>query len=199
MRLIKHKNEDTNSSFRIASVYDMLRFYLDKLIQTLDELPDVINNSISNDTITRREMIVFYIKELQSVSSLFGLKVSATQAAKIIDMLEENIPLDIDMLKEIDRLKEEMTIETQSMIFYAIPDTMIEYHSNFTSWNDIENYFNSDIDEAGKCLSLGRYTASVFHLMRIIEKGVQLIASHFNIESVNEKCWGLLFVKLIVR
>ena len=59
MRLIKHKNEDTNSSFRIVSVYDMLRFYLDKLIQTLDELPDVINHSISNDTITRREMIVF--------------------------------------------------------------------------------------------------------------------------------------------
>ena len=28
--------------------------------------------------------------------------------------------------------------------------------------------------------------------MRIIEKGVQLIASHFNIESVNEKCWGPL-------
>ena len=69
---------------------------------------------------------------------------------------------------------------------------MIEYHSNFTSWNDIENYFNSDIDEVGKCLSLGRYTASVFHLMRIIEKGVQFIASHFNIESVNEKCWGPL-------
>ena len=88
----------------------MLRFYLDKLIQTLDELPDVINNSISNDTITRREMIVFYIKELQSVSSLFGLKVSATQAAKIIDMLEENIPLDIDMLKEIDRLKRKFAL-----------------------------------------------------------------------------------------
>ncbi len=31
----------------------------------------------------------------------------------------------------------------------------------------------TDIDEAGKCFATGRFTATVFHLMRVMEVGVQ--------------------------
>jgi hypothetical protein len=33
--------------------------------------------------------------------------------------------------------------------------------------------FQEDADEAGKCFAVGRYTACVFHLMRIMERCVQ--------------------------
>jgi hypothetical protein len=36
---------------------------------------------------------------------------------------------------------------------------------------------NDDIEEAGKCLALGRGTATVFHLMRVLESAAQSIAS----------------------
>ena len=42
--------------------------------------------------------------------------------------------------------------------------------NNFSSAND-------DIDEAGKCLALGRGTACVMHLMRVLEVGLAALAS----------------------
>jgi hypothetical protein len=39
------------------------------------------------------------------------------------------------------------------------------------------SFAREDIEEAGKCLALERSTASVFHLMRALESGVQVIAN----------------------
>jgi len=36
--------------------------------------------------------------------------------------------------------------------------------------------------EAVKCLALGRYTATVFHLMRVLEKGLKALASNLNVQ-----------------
>jgi hypothetical protein len=40
-----------------------------------------------------------------------------------------------------------------------------------------------DILEAAKCLSLERYTASVFHLMRVLEIGLRAFAARFGIQA----------------
>jgi hypothetical protein len=39
-----------------------------------------------------------------------------------------------------------------------------------------------EITEAGKCLALGRHTATVFHLMRVLEKGLKALAAKLNIQ-----------------
>ena len=38
-----------------------------------------------------------------------------------------------------------------------------------------------DIEEAGKCFALGRFTACVFHLMRVVEAGLAAISRSLNI------------------
>jgi HEPN domain-containing protein len=48
-----------------------------------------------------------------------------------------------------------------------------------------------DISEAGKCAGLGRYTASIFHLMRAMECAVQLLADEIGVANV-EREWGKL-------
>jgi hypothetical protein len=48
-----------------------------------------------------------------------------------------------------------------------------------------------DIEESGKCLALRRATASVFHLMRVMERAVQLISTSLNIKNP-EREWGKL-------
>lgn len=40
---------------------------------------------------------------------------------------------------------------------------------------------NDDIEEAGKCLALGRGTATVFHLMRIMEAGLKALGAELGI------------------
>jgi len=40
-----------------------------------------------------------------------------------------------------------------------------------------------DINEAGSCLAAGRYTASVFHLMRVAEYGLRTLAKPLKVKS----------------
>ena len=46
-----------------------------------------------------------------------------------------------------------------------------------------------DIEEASKCLALGRSIATVFHLMRIMEHGVQHLGLAFNYQMAASKEW----------
>ena len=48
-----------------------------------------------------------------------------------------------------------------------------------------------DLEEACKCIAFGRYTASVFHLMRAMEFAVQALASELKIANV-ARDWGKL-------
>ncbi len=46
-----------------------------------------------------------------------------------------------------------------------------------------------DVLEAAKCLSLSRYTAAVFHLMRVMEIGVQRLGAKLGVDLAKEKNW----------
>ncbi|MFZ6680842.1 hypothetical protein [Undibacterium sp. Tian12W] len=62
-------------------------------------------------------------------------------------------------------------------------------HSVQTSFPNIKY----EIDEAGKCLALGRSTATVFHLMRIMETALRSIYLCLSIQAPltgNNKNWG---------
>jgi HEPN domain-containing protein len=59
---------------------------------------------------------------------------------------------------------------------------------------DVSSVFSTaaeDIEEAGKCLALGRYTAAVFHLMRAMEAAVKRLASKLNVVKIDIE-WGKL-------
>jgi hypothetical protein len=49
-----------------------------------------------------------------------------------------------------------------------------------------------DIDEAGKCLFFGRYTAVVFHLMRVMEVGVRRLARLLRTNVNLDQAWGII-------
>lgn len=49
-----------------------------------------------------------------------------------------------------------------------------------------------DISEAAKCLSLDRPTASVFHLMRVMELAVQRFGDQLSVSLVTEKNWQVI-------
>jgi hypothetical protein len=48
---------------------------------------------------------------------------------------------------------------------------------------------SEDISESGKCLALGRATAAVFHLMRVMEIGTQKLGDKLNVQLSSEKRW----------
>ncbi len=60
------------------------------------------------------------------------------------------------------------------------------YESPSEGWNDVLEKFPSarlDIEEASKCYALARYTASVFHSMRILEPALNALAGEFAVST----------------
>lgn len=47
----------------------------------------------------------------------------------------------------------------------------------------------TDIEEAGNCIAIGRSTAGVFHLMRVMERGVQRLGKKLGVTLTEEKNW----------
>lgn len=63
---------------------------------------------------------------------------------------------------------------------------------------DVRDRFPSairNIDEANKCLALGRTTASVFHLMRIIEVALKATHAYLGL-IVSDRNWGVLLSQI---
>ena len=65
-------------------------------------------------------------------------------------------------------------------------------HSEYLSENishfgdEVANAFPNlieDIDEAAKCLALSRYTACMFHLMRVMESSIHRLAKKLKVNS----------------
>jgi len=74
--------------------------------------------------------------------------------------------------------------ELSSRIFTPIAVKHAAFLENGCFGEDVENSFPSatvDIDEAGKCRALGRWTASVMHLMRVLEVGLKVLAAHCDV------------------
>lgn len=87
-------------------------------------------------------------------------------------------------------------LENRLFLSFSIREAEL-YQSPRKGWEAVVERFpgaTSDIEEASKCLALGRYTAAVFHLMRVMEIGLQAVRRCLSIpEPVKpaEKNWGV--------
>lgn len=84
--------------------------------------------------------------------------------------------------------------ELDDRFFISIPSESIGYYrpDEPLFGKDVEAKFpmmSEDISEAGKCLALGRPTATVFHLMRVVEIAVQRFGDKLGVELATEKNW----------
>jgi hypothetical protein len=70
------------------------------------------------------------------------------------------------------------------MFLHLMPTEATLYQSPTEGWESIIDKFPGavrDIEEASKSLALNRYTAGVFHCMRIIERGLRALAKALDI------------------
>jgi len=73
--------------------------------------------------------------------------------------------------------------EIQSILWLYIPRERAKYYASNEFGEDVLGAFHSagyDIEEAGKCYALARYTACVFHLMRVMEVALRALAKTLN-------------------
>ena len=95
--------------------------------------------------------------------------------------------------KLYDDLSETLRREMQSVNFFYMPQKQTRFYCQHELFGSkVAAKFPSlefDIIESGNCFAMGRSTACVFHLMRIMEVGTQTFGSRLGVTFTDSKNW----------
>lgn len=186
-----------NKPFRIVSLLEMLKFYAYDFVTLSREMERAIRISEGNSdsllTDFPREEIFSFITSLIPKCSEIGLK-------GVVFLLNETIkewadkPLSYGQVSQkINNIRSAIETELASKEFFYIDSTDAQYYKGYELFgHEVFEKFPTmsyDIEEAGKCLATNRYTACVFHLMRVMEIGVQIFGKKLKVKLVEEKVW----------
>jgi hypothetical protein len=134
------------------------------------------------------------LRKLRPVEQEFrkiGLEITADTVAELIQTLggatwqKQNFQWLADQLKSVSRLSQK---ELKGKAFFYVPAERIKFHPTVKTphifGEAVAKAFPSavyDIAESGVCLSLARGTASVTHLMRVLEIGLTALGATFGV------------------
>jgi hypothetical protein len=122
------------------------------------------------------------MEAIETICRRIGLTQSALQARRVIGKIngEPDLYTDLTLSDQYKVLRVRILDELDGRMFlYVASDDALLYKQKEPFGVEVSAKLadtQSDIDEASKCLALGRYTACVFHLMRAMEKSVQTFA-----------------------
>lgn len=154
----------------------------------------------------QHEGLIMSVRGLVEVTENLELSVSKGAISRVIGELDcftshgQEISIEVSAASRfgwlLTNVSTTMTDELQSVKFFKVKPLMESFlEEDISAFGErISDVFpNSaeDIVEAGKCLALGRSTASVFHLMRAMELAVQRISLRLDFPA-SEKEWGKL-------
>ena len=90
------------------------------------------------------------------------------------------------LYQNVGELQNRISDELESHFFIYVPSDKIEYFEEKYVSEDLAETFGEaayDFREAGKCFALARHTACVFHLMRVLEVGLNGLAARLQVSS----------------
>lgn len=155
-------------------------------------------------------LLIVSIHQLGGQAENLGLpvaKAAANRCAYVLNQLEETaegftLPrVMVDRLVDYGtQLNQIFSDEMAATQVYALrPDVAHLYSQVFGGFGEgVTDAFPNaaeDIEEAAKCLAVGRATACVFHLMRAMELAVRRMGERLEIPSA-EKEWGKLLSEI---
>jgi len=196
------KNHCITDYNQLVSLYNMLEFYAKPFLSILDSISVVCSYLHSISLISPvstlqleqpekfKKDVNALIFQLEQIDLDFSL-ITAKELENTI--LQKSIPLILtqDDVRLIFEIKKRIIDEFETKKIFILSQT--KYYQNINNWQKVIDKCNNltfDIDESGKCLSFSRYTSCVFHLMRIIEKGVQILGDNLDVLETHTKTWG---------
>ena len=127
------------------------------------------------------------------LTNTLGLKPAFKRAIRVSVLAdEEDIKLG-ELHVRIRDLREVVEEELQDKLFLYLPPLNQDYFEKPELFGeDVERAFQLskyDLKEAGNCFAVELYTACVFHLMRVLERGLRAFAGYAGVPCGHE-CWG---------
>ncbi len=184
-------------SRRLWSLWDMLEFQaiafydtvtLLREIRAYIDFPKHIKDSTVSVDLPMSKDVCKHgagrLRDLVDSLKVLGTRLTMIAAARLAKRLDEDITYqDFGVaLAEIDaRLRDELS----SVILFVMDSDRAKYHRASPPFGtDVPNRFPAVIDDvegAAKCLALGQGTASVLHLMRVLEVGLKALGQALGI------------------
>lgn len=179
----------------LVSLWNMLRTYagfcsnmaghLNSLASALDGVADAVPPETElSDSWKPRVTAVLDRCDVPGFAGL-GLRSVSSQIARVRRLLDLKTCTVRNMQAAVADLHLRLNDELQHRKFLYVEEDIARYYeSPFEGWADVPDKFPSatfDVEEAGKCMALGRGTACVFHLTRVLELGLRALARVFDI------------------
>jgi len=185
---------------KCTTLWDIMKAFNSQRFVQVSEVLGMIRQGCNSDfpihVLTRDDrqtyLDLFKYFEIDCLNS--NLVWSARTVRKIIEALPSPKfgTEDLDKLGHelMDRLSEEM----ESMLFFLIePSKQYLFTEKYLFRVEVATAFPSaivDIEEAGKCMAFERWTASVFHLMRVMEVGLRVLENTLKLPpSTTNRSW----------
>lgn len=182
-------------SSELASLLDMIRFYGERFLRVARVMADLSRICMEAEERYPQSPITQVPEWLERLDDIVA----------DCEQMELRAPL-----AQIKRIKEkvlgihysalaEMLDELQNRLYDSLSSTLLMAIPRAALYEDAPQFGEAvaakfpksvtDIQEAAKCLATGRYTATVFHLMRVTEAAVQFLGRKLNINLVDERNW----------
>ena len=137
---------------------------------------------------------------LQKYCEEIGLPMSAAALKRLIDGLSYSSEFKFERLRsELIEIHRRVYDELESRQFFVLDQDTVRYFSDpHFSATVFERFPETSFDavEAGKCLTLERSTACVFHLMRVSEHGLRAVADFLKISDPLGPNWDQIIKKI---
>lgn len=181
----------------VRSLYAMLRFYAEgfaRVYRLLGGMRNLLQRmGIKDIQEEDYRLLNNLVTSLLVRLSPLQLPVSTKMAERFRGHCEQTFSAGT-LSSELEQLFNVIESELESVIFIQIPKYRQAFYEPTGSLLDESVVVTlstviSDIEEASKCFAVGRNTACVFHLMRVMEIGVQAVGKKLRISLVQEKNW----------
>ncbi len=196
-----------NIASRLTSLAKMLRVYADVFVASQDILATMSFMCRNDERLKVRiperniKQVVPDLERLVEQCDHANLRKCREAAERLIETLRNNEPT-YRVIGDVEYLRRRLMDDFEGVLFVVLSEKEGEHFDSKTgTFGDfsLEAFPNAaeDIGEASKCFALARYTASVFHLMRVMEFALQQLAVGLNVEIDPDKdYWYRILTKV---
>lgn len=179
---------------RVISLLELMRILQAEFLVTWVQRLEELKHQIPDGKVRIKRSWNSTIDEYYKLCSKHGLRVARHFMRDVSMYFNATSTVDGKQVKEcISRAQEATYSELEAELFLHIPRekiTLFEAKDLFGA--GVAAKFPSamsDVAEAGRCLALDRNPASVFHVMRVAEAGLRVIAKRLQV-GYARRSWG---------
>lgn len=184
--------------FQLIGWWDMQKFAAENFMIIVRALADLENevkayeNESSEEKIKRVDGWTGLWDAIGHQCKKLGLRISLACVEDIKSDLDAGMSSD-RLMAAIGELENTLRREMENTQFFHMPTKQADFYGQKELFGlEVNTKFPSiqfDMEESGNCYAMGRGTACVFHLMRIMEVGVQQFGTKLGVNLVTEKNW----------